>query len=94
METLICSDPISIAKSEPIGDYRASHDVRVTLQNGRVMTLIAADFGYREYPHPGYNLVVIGENTANAHVMVSDPKINGGHGYDPIANGRYYAIRA
>ena len=56
------------------------HDARVTLDNGQIVDLKNCDFGMREYPCAGYELVF---DTTNNLAIVSNPKMNGGWDYDP-----------
>jgi len=62
MDTLQTTGPFGIVRSEPIGGSPV-HDVRITLDDGRIIVLCEADYGYREYPHPGYNVMLVAYGT-------------------------------
>jgi hypothetical protein len=92
MNTLKVNGPFKILDSVPMKKGTARHDVRVTLNSGRRLTLAEADWGMREYPHPDYNAMIVGEG-AESFVIISDPCLSRGRDYDPM-DGRMFSVIA
>jgi len=93
MNTLKVKGPFKIVDSIPMKKGTARHDVRVTLNSGRSLTLAEAHWGMREYPHPDYNAMIVGEGTESFSVIISDPCLSRGRDYDPM-DGRMFSVIA